>query len=297
MRLSALYDQGSSQAKEDGFFVSSVSPFAIVCDGVSAPYSPANPPKIFYGMTGGEMVARNITHVFATTGYLNNTLRNLLLEFVNPAIRRSQLKGKPSEMAGATFAAAEIRKSSITIIQAGDCFALWKMRNGQTGITENQAKAHDTEMNNNILQLMVEIAKERDVILETTDEKTRNEIRAEMWNRFYTFLCEARNRDVNNLGSPSGYGLLNGEDLVAELWQTITLDPKELAYLILFSDGIVPWKVLESQTPKQTAEFVCTLYEEGGLPGMLKATRGIERQTCKTSYLNFAEATAVAIEF
>lgn len=58
MKVSCIYDQGSAPYREDWLFL--CDPFFGVLDGVSAPYSKKYSPRMFNGMSGGEMASRVI---------------------------------------------------------------------------------------------------------------------------------------------------------------------------------------------------------------------------------------------
>ena len=64
MIIKTIYDQGTAERQEDGFFVN--PPFFGVVDGFSAPYSPQNPLTLFEDKSGGEVVRRIILRAFCS---------------------------------------------------------------------------------------------------------------------------------------------------------------------------------------------------------------------------------------
>lgn len=314
MKVSHLYDQGSASDREDGMFVSN-SHFAVL-DGVSAPYGPKYPMRKFDGMSGGEMVARVVEQFFGTVmlsrygetlGLPSIILPEQSLEgelgAANLAVREAQYNAgvdveDAGELAGAAFAIARIGEETVEIAQVGDCFALWVNYDGKPRITQNQVREHDTAMNDEILRLQREVAKEYfGIALEEAAPEERQRIRGETWNRFCPFLKEARRRDTNNIASPCCYGLMDGQPEFSDMMVAFELPRRELRALLLFSDGMVPWEAMKGMTDGEVAERVYASYKEGGLAYLLRIARGIECRVANVNYMDNAEATAIALDF
>ncbi len=298
MKISYIYDQGSSKYREDGAIVS--PPFFGVLDGVSAPYSSAHPPKIFNGMSGGEMVSRVVERQFARMPPFFSSPRAVLE--ANKAVWRKQRRRGASqdggELAGASFAIAKVAGDWVEIIQGCDAFALWVMKDGSIGMTETQNTVSEAFLNNKVVELMREVADERGLDLEAVNDATRNEIRAEMWDRFYPFLVETRAGYVNNPSLRDSYALLDGQPELEMKCFNLNLPRNEVRTLLLFTDGMVPWwGGLEGLSTKEVARQVYETYKQGGLVKLLLRARGIEETARATSYTDAAEATAIAIEF
>lgn len=299
MKRSFIYDQGSSEHYEDGIIIS--PPFFGVLDGVSGPYSPNHPPRIFNGgMSGGELVSRVVEKQFARFSRLQSFEEAVSL--ANRAVARKQLKNRipfsGGELAGASFAIVKVDGDWVEIIQGCDAFALWALHDGTIEMTEAQNSVTEAFLNDKTVELMREIAIERGVVLEEADDGTRKEIRGEMWDRFYSILVETRYRHVNNPSSGSGYGLLNGQKELQGMWFRTTLPRSEVKTLLLFTDGMVPWRgSLEGLSTGEVARMVYKTYEEGGLVRLLARARKIEEGSRAMSYTDAAEATAIAIEF
>ncbi len=300
MKISYLYDQGSAQYREDGLFIA--DPFCGVLDGVSAPFGPKHPIRKFNGLSGGEFVARSVEQFFSTATPESYLSAFMAISQANNFVRNLQEKAgveiKADKLAGATFAIALLNQDYVEVIQAGDCFALWVMKNGLIDITKNQVRLHDTEMQSTILKLQREVAhKLYGIQLEKATVEQRNIIRGEMWNRFFSILSEARIQDVNRLDSPRCYGLLNGQPELLDATFRICFNRNEIQAILLFSDGMVPWEAMKEMADEEVAEKVLADYREGGLPHLLRIARGIENRVKMVNYTDSAEATAIAIEF
>ncbi len=301
MKVSFLYDQGSAPYREDGLFLA--EPLFGVLDGVSAPYALAGPARKFQGMSGGEFVARTVEQCFVYLRSPKNpsALRDLVLEVNQEVRRQQQAAGVPfnaGELAGAAFAVARVGGGYVEVVQAGDCFALWAMKDGSVGITRNQVRAHDTVMNAEIEHIQRKVASELfGVVLEEATPEERSQIRGEMWNRFSPRLKEARRQDVNSPASPRGYGFMNGDPRLKEMMVFLTIPRSELRALLLFSDGMVPWEAMKGMTDEEIAHRVYTDYLEGGLAHLLRIARGIECRVANVNYMDSAEATAIALNF
>lgn len=299
MKLSFIYDQGSSKHHEDGTILS--HPFYGVLDGVSEPYSPSHPPRIFNGgMSGGAFVSRIVERQFARMSPLFSA-HQAVLEANKAVWRKQRRRGVAldgGQLAGASFAVIKIDGDWIHVVQGCDAFVLWAMKDGSIGMTETQNKASEIFLNNKVVEIMREIAGERSLDLEVVDDETRDGIRAEMWNRFYPILVETRSKYVNNPRLLGGYGLLNGQTELERKWSDLLLPRSKVDTILLFTDGMVPWwGSLEGLTLGEIAGQVFATYRAGGLAGLLARARGMEVTTRAISYMDAAEATAIAIEF
>ena len=113
-----------------------------------------------------------------------------------------------------------------------------------------------------------------------------------MWQEFGPILSAMRRRDVNK---QHGYGLLNGQAELKDVWQKVILPIKEISLLFIFTDGFIYYP--ESKNEKFLAEKTYKLYQKGGLEAILNETRIAETMEKKTSHIDYGEATAIAIEF
>ncbi len=277
-----------------------------VLDGVSMPYSPQHPPKMFDGLSGGEMVARHCEfECKVQSGHIDPSLRevignaslSLALRLNEAGLALCDLEDAGS-LPGAAFAIARLFEDKIEIVQARDCMVIVEFKNGEIIVSPNKARANDTEMHAHIERLQREIAQETfNLVLEEVPEDKRAQVRGEMWNRLYHILIAACRRDVNRRESPSGYGILNGQlELLDLLWEH-TFPRDEVATLLLLSDGMIPWTVMRSTNDTEIGRTVLAEFKRRGLAGLLLSARGTEKQTVATSYTDQAEATAVALVF
>lgn len=297
MEVESLYDQGTSEYKEDGYFLA--DPFYGVLDGVSMPYSPKYPPIMFDGKSGGEMVARTTEKMF--TKMPRSFSVKKAISTVNKVIGEIQKTrgislARSDLLAGVAFTIIKVNDAEIEVAQAGDCFALWVTNDNEIGITRNQTHNHDTEMNAEIELIMREVAIEKAICLKRATESELIAIRGETWNRFCKTSRQARLQDVNNPKSRRCFGLLNGQPhLLNTMWHC-KLPRNDIQTLLLFSDGMVPWSIMKSVRNEEIAAMVVKTYQKSGLKGLLAATRTQEEKVKTTSYISFAEATAVAIK-
>lgn len=298
MRVQYLYDQGSSKHWEDGLVVK--NPFFGVIDATSAPFSAKNPAMSFEGLTGGEMVARTIEKSFLPVRHSLDltTMISSANKEVTSALVPFGLKDAPVDrLPGACFAFAKIDADEIELVQAGDCYAIWENNSGGIGLFRNQVRQHDTEMNAKIEEIMTEVAREMKINLKNCSAKEKNRVRQEMWNRFFPILSAARRMAINNPRNTSGYGLLNGRPEISRMWQGGTIFRKRIKFLLLCTDGMIPWKTARALSDRKIARSLCQLFEEGGLAKILLTARTVENTSREKAYTDFAEATAIAIQF
>lgn len=307
MEIDSLCDQGSSKAREDGYFVT--LPFVGVMDGVSDPHDRDHPQVKFRDgrLTGGEATSRIIEEFFIqrSTGQdaATQDLRDLILE-------ANQLVGNefkdhgfsldsPETLPGATFAIAKIDEKRVEIIQAGDCFALWVNKESEVAITSMQTRQLEAEADEDAERIQRRIAKEKyNLELEEVNPAQVKEIREEMWREYLPVWIETRRRYVNNPSNPHGHGLLNGQTALKEMWFHRVLERDSLETLLLFTDGLTPhWKTVKDKNDIELGRMIYSSYRKGGLKGILEDTRALDKQVKGVSWGDAAEAAAVAVEF
>lgn len=275
-KITAIYDKGTVKNIEDGLVIN--PPFYGVIDGTSEPKYFIGRGISFDGLSSGEKVRQIILETFYAAKN-NESLEKIILrsnEKLKNLWRKRKISLDHSDLiAGAAFVFVKINSQKIEIIQGGDCFALWVSKSGKVGITKNQVYLHGLEAEKIIAELM----------------KKHGGNRKKMWLEFYKPLCQLRLRD-NNKKTKTGFAILNGQPSLKKCWQKIKIPVKELKFLLLFSDGFVPFKK-DNQMAKETVKF----YQKGGLNCILKNKRKYEKRTEKKSYRVFDEATAIAIEF
>lgn len=274
MKIESLYDQGTAEIQEDRIIIH--PPFFGVADGVSGIYLPEEGPKKFNGMSGGEMAAVELLRCVASA-----TKKDELKDVIERArvkIAHQQADEKdPAYMPGTVFALTRVGNEVIEILQCGDCFVLWETISG-VGVTENQTFRHDAEALEIIAELMQKHCGNRE----------------KMWQEFLPILAEMRRRDINK---PGGYGLLNDQPEATKFFVNFSLPRKEIKTLLLFSDGLVPYPETEPGNEQVLGDKILQDFHNGGLDAILEKTRKWEESQKKTSHIDHAEASALAITF
>lgn len=279
MKTKVLYDQGSTRIAEDGI-VFQPPHFYGALDGISGISLPHEGPKLFDGRTGGQFASHTISCVFESA-LVGESLESILRKaniMVRELSKTNGLSLQESELLpSAAFAVASVTPKSINILQGGDSLAVWLMKDGTIGGTPNRTFTYEDELLSTIAVLM----------------KKHGEDRQKMWEEFRPILVDKRRANINT--AQGGFALINGQPEVENFWQKFVLRREEIVLLILFSDGFVPFEWTRDE--KSLAEKVVHLYQTGGLYSVLEETRGVAEQKKSSSHEDYAEATAVAIEF
>lgn len=278
MRVKMIYDQGCTSYGEDALILQ--PPFFGVVDGVSGSYYPEDGPTLFNGKTGGQLASFTIGQSFAQA--LPESLLEEVLIIANQKLFNWNLAhdlpiNESELLPSASFCVSRVVSGQPTeVIQGGDCLAVWQKKNGTIGSTPNQAFRHEKVLINDTKKWL----------------KKFNGDRNKMWRKHLPFFNKARRQHVNTI---SGYSSINGQPDFFKFWQKYIFESGELALLILFSDGFVPF--FWTKNPHHLAARVLGLYHSGELAGILRNTRNYENKTKKLSYEDHYEASALAIEF
>lgn len=273
----AIYSQGTAEEVEDGMIIN--PPFFGVIDGASAAYRTKAERILFNGMTGGEMVRKLVLETFYSAG-ADSFLEETILQ-ANQRIGETQEKqgislDRTDLLAQASFVFIKIEEETVTIIQGGDCFALWLSADGGIGITENQAFLHDTKVLDKIALLM---------------RKYKGD-RQKMWMEFAPFLAAARLRDVNKK-IKAGFAQLTGQPWLPEYWKKIIIPKPRL--LLLFSDGLVPFEETAHSSASILAKKTLETYQKGGLGLLLQKIRKKQFEKQKLNHIDQQEITVLAL--
>jgi len=254
-------------------------------DGVSGIYLPEEGPRMFDGRTGGQIASQAICNAAGTASSeerledilrdASATLREIIISCGLP-LEHSEL------LPSAAFVLAKNDDSGITIMQGGDSLAVWELADGTVGGTPNKFFYCEKYLLDTIAELM----------------EKHGENRQKMWQEFRPILAERRRATINT--SRGGFAILNGQPEFERFWQKFEFKPREIKLLILFSDGLVPFKWTKDE--KRLARRVINLYRKGevrnmGLQKVLRTTRKIAEKNKSTSHVDKPEATAIAIEF
>lgn len=280
MKVKVLYDQGTACVAEDGIIFYPPCCFGVT-DGVSGVYLPQEGPRLFNQLTGGQLASKIISRSFGSAipgETLENILRranNMLREISKEAeISLEELELLPS----ADFVVVRLdTSSSLSILQGGDSLAIWQMKDGTIGGTPNKVYSYEKEL----LQIVAGLMK-----------KHKGD-RQKMWREYRPILIEKRRANTNT--EEGGFAVLNGQSEFECFWQKFTLPRKEIGFLILFSDGFIPFEWTENVFAM--AGEMIRLYRKGELHSILEATRVIADKKKSLAHEDYAEATAIAIEF
>ena len=278
--VESLYSPGRPRNHmEDGHFIK--LPFFGVIDGYSAPYNSCDEEKtlvLFDGLSGGEMVRDTISTAFFSA------CSDLPLECVatdaNKEIARTQaLKGVSLSdagcLAGASAVLGKICQDKITLIQVGDCYAIWLYESGEIGITENKVFQFDLKARKNFSRLL----------------KIHNSDRLKTWRDHCSFLADLRKNHAN-----IDYPILNGQMLFEEHWQKTEIPLKGLKLLILLTDGFI--NIERMADKRRLAKDILKLFQsEQSLNGILGAARAAEIMAGQDTHEKHTEATGMAISF
>ena len=178
---------------------------------------------------------------------------------------------------GAAFAIVKVDQVAVKIIQGADCFAVWLGIDGTVGATRNQVFLHDLKWRQIMANLLQKYGGDRE----------------RAWQDLMPVLAAGRLERVNQ--KVSGYALLNGQPTLSECWQKIILLRDEIKLLLLFTDGLIPFK--ESGNTEAFGKVIVNLFIHGGLEVLLDWTRSVEEVEKSISHIDHAEATGIAIEF
>lgn len=279
LKVNTIFNPGTAKTIEDKFIAQ--SPFFGVLDGLSGLYDPAIGPTLFDGKSGGQKVVEIIENAFSLAKE-SDDLEDILKK-ANAAVRNFCISNNiPLDRAdllpGATFAFAKVGVDKVEIIQGGDCFAVWEKMNGEIGATPNH-NFSDEEEKINILN----------------DTIKRNNGDRNIGFKEYMPIATRLKIERVNKDQEKKSVVLNGQTEGERLWYRNTFPRGELKNLLLFTDGMVEFE--ESRDDIELAKIVLGTYHHGGLEGMLRRIRNIERSRTTTTHIAEAEATAVGVEF
>jgi len=275
MKVNYFHNQGTTEFSEDGLIIGNPN-FLGVTDGMSAVYLPQKGPKMFHGMTGGQLASNIVMREFSQirVSGLAESLERANAKLAVILIDRGYDLTDSAVLPGTCFAVAHLREKEIDIIQAEDCLAVWETKNGKKSGTRNQAFECEKSLRAKIAELM--------------RKHERN--KEKMWQEFLPILVEARRKSVNK-----EFAVLNGQQDFEEHWQRIVLNTEELKTMILFTDGFVDFCWTEN--PEDLAKRLIGYYKVSGLWGILEETREANIANRFSSHEVFPEATALSIEF
>ncbi|MBZ9577851.1 hypothetical protein KJA13_02330 [Patescibacteria group bacterium] len=278
--IKVLYDQGSARIPEDGIIFQPPYYYAVT-DGITGIYLPDEGPTLFHGMTGGQLASHIISYAFRNASPATSSLEGIVRRansLIRQDIEASGLSLKESELLpSAAFVVASVNTTNIHILQGGDALAIWQTKDGTLGATPNKTYSYEEELLLIIAELM----------------KKHKGDRQKMWEEFRPILTEKRRANINT--KQGGFALLNGQPEFEHFWQKFTLPRAGIGFLLLFSDGLIPFEWTKNELGM--AGEIIRLYKKGGLYAILEATRQIADDKKSLTHEDYPEATAIAIEF
>jgi len=275
-----LCDKGSAKIPEDGIIYKRPIFFGVL-DGLSGIYLPEVGPAMFGDMSGGQFVVSTISSAFVNAEK-DQELEEILLS-ANAIIRRrielERLLFDPPFIPAASFVAAKIdeENNNVHIVQGGDSLAVWKTKDGKFGATKNRMFNYERELRQFISDFMMK----------------HNGNRQKMWEDFRPILIRYRRMNFNI--DKGAVCVINGHPQVERFWSKFDIPINDLELMIFFTDGLVPLEWTSDEI--KLAKKVISLFYKSGLKAVLAKTREIEGVNKKNSHEDFAEATALAINF
>ena len=257
---------------EDGIVLRHPNLYGVL-DGVSSPYTPGEGPKLYEGLTDGQVAVSIVKSML-------NSAKQKLGSALITANKRLERRVESSIgidfmlLPGVNVAVAEISQKMVTVITTGDCFAFWRTRDGMIKATPNLAFGSESELNANFARIM---------------EKHKGD-RQKAWREHIPFWKQSMIDNYNHT-----FAVLNGQGGIESCWQRIELPRANLDLLILLTDGFVPFE--DTRDAQLLAEKIEALYCSGGLCCVLMDTHiSVETKKAET-HVDYPEATAIALEF
>jgi hypothetical protein len=228
-------------------------------DGVSETHSADKPARLYnhYGadFTGAQRVGHIIKHTFidsSGTVALNDILKRANHRVGQFAEDAGIPLDRPDMLPAADIAAVRVTPQIVEIIQmGGDCLAVWQMRDGTIGYTENQCLAFERYLR----PWRDKYPGLRDFFIQAEQP-----------------FRDARMLFTNKPRSQGGYATLNGQPEACDHWERMILPRDEVALLLLFTDGLVMPEHLYHVD--QSAKHMIESYREGGWPTILEKRGG-----------------------
>lgn len=276
MKISdTLRDPGTAKVQEDGLV--NAPPYYGATDGVSGVYLPQEGPRMFYGLTGGQLASQVIVDTFENrrpaTVELGLMAANERLQVA--AHDAGVSLGDPAFLPGACFAICKVGPACVNVVQGGDTLAVWRDKDGTLGGTTNWNFKYEKFLTDEIARLM---------------EKHGGD-RQKMWEEFRPILIQERRQYC----SKHGLCLLNGRHDFLDRRKSFDLSVELLRDMILFTDGLAPFE--ETVSVDRLAKYVFRLYDQGGLRGVLAETHLLARKEAGKTHETLQEVAAIALAF
>lgn len=283
-----LYDDGFPKEKgmrpypEDGIILcpkNDNGSFFGVLDGVSF-YTPATGPSLFNGLTQGQLAVRIVQSAFLLAKPGEPATETLIV--ANNILRgESEKHGlsleQPELLPGTAFILMQIENENVSVVWGGDCGAVWLMKNGSIGGTENGVYDYELWVEETFADI----------------KKRHNGNLNRAWEEW---LPIRRDKIRQRQNKPGGWSTISGRPEFKNSWEEIKFPAKEVKLIIIFTDGFVQFK--DTADPLVLAEKLIGLYFDGGLAAIMADTRLAQKKSLDRSHeATCPEATAMTIKF
>lgn len=231
--------------REDAGLVNHRAGLYGVFDGVSAAYSPSNPPVLYdragyREMTGGQAIASIFEMWGASREWGHRTdkaqvfLSRCNME-VAEAHRAMGFDVHTDDVAGGGFAVCGIEEDgNLQFYLGGDCFVAIAFRNGTYGFLSNFDAAADA-------------VEKRDNTRYSKCLKEANGSRGEAWDLYFPKYRRKRIRVANRNIGEGGFATLNGDPALFDCMTREVIWRDKVSHVLLGTDGVLPSKYSSPQ--------------------------------------------------
>lgn len=273
----SFYDPGDSEIQEN-IRLEDVLPLFGVINAHSEPHSPNHPLKEYQGKTSGQLICDEAVRFIRSNRHRKDMSLKMLVGMLNLNIGHAKAEKKISAksddwLSGAAFLIGRVdcNREVVEIAQGGDCYAIAVYKSGNIKII----------WDSNFLPVEGKLRRKKARIMKTP-EVAGDE--GKMWDEFYPYLCESRQL------ANSTYVILDGQTAFSDLLKIRTLPLEDLAMVISFTDGMIPW----SENPAWetwTRKIIANIKEHNGFQHVLGWTGQQENEahaeaSCQILHLN-----------
>ena len=293
MRISSVwsfYRNAYSQKAmiEDACFINHHAKIFGVTDGNSAAFSPSNPPLLYDGLTGAQMVNQMLAQHLANI-FNGQSLEVCLIQTNRLILDRHKEKNKSpmkgDDVGGACFAFCQPVEEGLKILLGGDCFIFLETMRGPFFYTGFDKDAF-------------EIEKRDQMHFNECKEMVGGDI-GKAWDLYYPIYRNKRiackNRNIGKGGDAS----LNGDSELDNCWKQVFIPwNDEPRLVILGTDGLLPPTEVYPRNFSTLTGKISRHYESGGIENILMWRDSIEQEKSSLTHIEgWPEASAVVLEF
>lgn len=263
---------------EDASFVNPRYGLFGVADGVSAAFSPSHPPLMYTGgLTGGQVAARNFQIAGVDNSGIETAIRRANSMTLAAHMIHDLSPAAGDDVGGAYFSACQVDNGIITLILAGDCFALFGSEEGSRFITGIDDAAAKTE---------AEAIKDFNRALEEAGGH-----KGHAWDLYYPIFKARKVRCSNKEIGSGGYAVLNGDPALELSYTRLQVDAEGVKWIVLGTDGMLP----SGFDAKRHSSDLAQIYMCKGLQGVLAWRDSFGEEASHIGHGNHPEASAVEI--